>query len=89
QLEPLDASGVPPWAVATVMQSSSSPSRGIPLSMSVTTATISGYYRDVLVVAGYNQFNRRGKDGASIDSGDVNDLVKLFDAQVEKLEAAP
>jgi hypothetical protein len=89
KLEPLEAPGAPPWAVAAVMNSSSSPFPGLPISMSVTSGTISGYYRGVLVVAAYNKFNRRSKDNASIDSDDVNDLVKLFDAQIETLENAP
>jgi hypothetical protein len=89
QLDPLHAPGAPPWAVATEMKSSSSPLPGIPLSLSVTTASVSGYYRGVLVVAGYHQFNRRTDDGASVAPGVINDLVKLFNAQVEKLEAAP
>jgi hypothetical protein len=88
-LEPLDVSGVPPWAIATVMKSSGKPFRGIPLTISLTTATISGYYRGVLVVAGYNQLGHRGKKSASIDADDANDLVRLFNAQVQKLEAAP
>lgn len=88
QLEPLEASGVPPWAVATVMKSSSSPFPGIPVSVSMTTASISAYYRGVLVVAGYDVFNRRGKNNASLPADGVDDLVRLFDAQIEKLEAA-
>jgi hypothetical protein len=89
QLDSLDAPGAPPWAVATEMKSSSSPLPGIPLSVSATTASISGYYRGVLVVAGYHQFNRRAKDSDTVGSDTVDDLVKLFNAQVEKLEAAP
>jgi hypothetical protein len=89
QLDPLEAPGAPPWAVATEMKSSSSPLAGIPISLSVTTDSISGYYRGVLVVTGYHQFNRRTEDSDTVGSDAVNDLVKLFNAQVEKLEAAP
>jgi hypothetical protein len=71
------------------MKSSSSPLPGIPLTMSVTTDSISGYYRGVLVVAGYHQINRRSTGGDSVGSDVVDDLVKLFNAQVETLEAAP
>jgi hypothetical protein len=89
QLNRLDAADVPRWAIATEMKSSSSPLPGIPLSLSVTTDLISGYYRGVLVVASYHQFNRRAQRSDSSGPQAVEDLVKLFNAQVEKLEAAP
>lgn len=87
RLDPLDVAGVPPWAVATVMSSSSS--SVIRLPMSVTATTVSGYYRGVLVVASSNDIRLRSKKGASVDVGTADDLVKLFNAQIEKLEAAP
>ena len=87
RLEPLDAAGVPPWAVATVMSSSSSSM--IRLPMSVTATTVSGYYRGVLVVASSNEIQLRPKKGASVDVRTADELVKLFNAQIEKLEVAP
>lgn len=87
RLDPLDAAGVPPWAVATVMSSSSS--TAVRLPMSVTAATVAGYYRGVLVVASSNDIRLRPKGDAAIDADNSGDLVKLFNAQVEKLEAAP
>lgn len=88
-LAPLQVSGVPPWALATVMKSSGKPFRGIPLTISLTSGTISGYYRGVLVVARSTQFNPRGQAGDPLDSEATNDLVRLFNAEVDKLEAAP
>jgi hypothetical protein len=87
QLDPLDVDDVPPWAVATVMTSSGP--TDVPISLSSAAATISGYYRGVFVVAGTDQIKLRSKETASIDAGTADDLVKLFNAQVEKLEAAP
>lgn len=87
QLEPLDAAGVPPWAVATVMTSSSSAAIRLPMSM--TAATVSGYYRGVLVVASSNDIRLRSKNDASIDTATADELVKLFNAEIDKLEAAP
>lgn len=90
-LEPLDAPGAPSWAVASVMTSSGSPLPGIPLKISMTFATVSGYCRGVLVVAGYNEVNPRsgGVGGAAVDPDVVKDLVKLFNAQVQNLQSAP
>lgn len=91
QLDPLDAQGAPPWSVGTVMKRSGSPIPGLPISMSMTTSTISGYYRGVLVAANSSRVNPRSKDGK--DSGpvdaDTDELVTLFNAQVQTLEAAP
>ncbi len=87
RLDPLDADGVPPWAVATVMSSSSAAARRIPVS--VTAATVSGYYRGVLVVASSNRINLRPKGDAAIGAEATDDLVRLFNTQVEKLEEAP
>ncbi|HEX7322859.1 MAG TPA: hypothetical protein VF299_07995 [Mycobacterium sp.] len=90
QLDPLAVSDLPPWSVATVMKSSSSPLRGIPLVLSMTTTTISGYYRGVLITARNNEFSRRGGDGsAPVEDDSVDELVRLFTAQVQQLEAAP
>ncbi len=87
RLDPLDAAGVPPWAVATVMTSSGS--SAVRLPMSVTAATVSGYYRGVLVVASSNDIRLGAKNDGTIDAATTADLVRLFNAQVEKLEAAP
>lgn len=89
QVDPLDASGVPPWAVGAVMKSSTASTAGIPGTMSMAAATVSGYYRGVFVVAAYNALNPRPAGGGSIDPDAANNVVKLFNAQVEKLEAAP
>ena len=87
RLDPLDAPGVPRWAVATVMTSSGSPAVRLP--MSVTAATVSGYYRGVLVVASSNDIRLRPKSDESVDDDTTNNLVSLFNSEVEKLEAAP
>lgn len=88
RVEPLDAAGVPPWALGSVMSSSSSTRIRLPLG--VTAATISGYYRGVLVVASSNEIRLGAKkDSSTIDSRTADELVKLFNTQVEKLEAAP
>lgn len=87
QLEPLDVDGVPPWAVATVLTSTSS--NAIRLPMSVTAATISGYYRGVLVVASSNDIRLRAKNAGEVDPDNADALVALFNAQIERLEAAP
>lgn len=87
RLDPLDAPGVPPWAVASVMTSSGSPAVRLP--MSVTAATVSGYYRGVLVVASSNDIRLRPKSDAPVDGDTMNNLVSLFNSEVEKLEAAP
>lgn len=87
RLDPLEAPGVPPWAVASVMSSSGSPTVRLP--MSVTAATISGYYRGVLVVASSNDIRLRPKSDESVDDDTTSSLVSLFNSEVEKLEAAP
>ncbi|HEU0190489.1 MAG TPA: hypothetical protein VFR17_04365 [Mycobacterium sp.] len=90
QLDPLEVADLPSWAVATVMKSSSSPLPGIPLVLSMTTTTISGYYRGVLITARNNEFSRRGGDGsAPVEADSVDELMRLFKAQVDQLEAAP
>lgn len=88
RVQPLDAAGVPPWAVGSVMTSSSATRIRLPLG--VTAATISGYYRGVLVVASSNEIRIGAKqDPATVAPETADQLVKLFNAQVEKLEAAP
>lgn len=88
QLAPLDVAGVPPWAVATVMSSSSS--SVLRLAVSVTAATITGYYRGVHVVASSNDIRLRPTDSSAPVSPDTaKQLVELFNAQIEQLEAAP
>lgn len=86
QLSPLDADGVPPWAVATVITSASKTAIRLPIS--ITASTISGYYRGVFVVATSNDIGLRTQKGASDDSAHAEELVKLFNTQIEKLEAA-
>lgn len=88
QLSPLDAEGVPPWAVATVITSASKAAVRLPIA--ITASTISGYYRGVLVVATSNDIGlRTGRDDADDDAANAEALVKLFNTQIEKLEAAP
>ncbi|HTM84900.1 MAG TPA: hypothetical protein VL179_08365 [Mycobacterium sp.] len=87
QLSPLDADGVPPWAVATVITSSSKAAIRLPIS--ITASTISGYYRGVLVVATSNAIGLRTEKDTSEDSTYADELVELFNTQIEKLEAAP
>jgi len=86
ELSPLDADGVPPWAVATVITSASSAAIRLPIA--ITATTISGYYRGVYVVATSNDIGLRTKTDASDDSAHAEDLVALFNTQIEKLEAA-
>ena len=86
QLEPLNAAGVPPWAVATVMTSTSS--TGARLAMSVTAATVAGYYRGVLVVASSNDIRLGSNNDATIDAAAAEALVDLFNAEIEILEAS-
>lgn len=86
QMNPLEADGVPPWAVATVITSASKSAIRLPIS--ITATTISGYYRGVLVVATSNDIGLRMQSGQSDDSTHAEDLVKLFNTQIEKLEAA-
>lgn len=87
QLEPFHAEGVPPWAAAATMTSSSSATLRVPVG--VTATMIFGYRRGVLVIASNNEVNLRPKDNTTADTGVTGDLVKLFNAQVEKLEAVP
>ncbi|MEB3050988.1 hypothetical protein KV112_14785 [Mycolicibacter sp. MYC123] len=85
-LTPLEAPDVPPWAVATVITSSSKAAIRLPIS--ITASTISGFYRGVLVVATSNDIGlRMGKDGED-DAAHADELVKLFNTQIERLEAA-
>ncbi|BBY33892.1 hypothetical protein BST33_12340 [Mycolicibacter minnesotensis] len=86
QLNSLDAEGVPPWAVATVITSASKAASRLPIS--ITAATISGYYRGVLVVATSNNVGLRMDSDDSDEPAQEEDLVKLFNTQIEKLEAA-
>ncbi|OBG39181.1 hypothetical protein [Mycolicibacter heraklionensis] len=86
QMNPLDADGVPPWAVATVITSASKAAIRLPIS--ITASTISGYYRGVLVVATSNDIGLRVESDGSDDATHAEDLVKLFNTQIEKLEAA-
>ncbi len=86
QMNPLDADGVPPWAVATVITSASKAAIRLPIS--ITASTISGYYRGVLVVATSNDIGLRMESDGSDDVTHAEDLVKLFNTQIEKLEAA-
>lgn len=85
-LKPLDVAGLPSWAVASMMTSSTKQS--IVKPMSLTAATIAGYYRGVLVTASDNEI-RRGAGRDTIDTATAEELLKLFNAQIEKLEAAP
>ncbi len=87
QLSPLDADGVPPWAVATVITSSSKAAIRLPIA--ITAYTISGYYRGVLVVASSNDIGLRTQADSSEEAANAEELVKLFNTQIEKLEAAP
>ncbi|ORV54102.1 hypothetical protein AWC02_01245 [Mycolicibacter engbaekii] len=87
QLEPLEADGVPPWAVATVITSASKATVRLPIS--ITASTISGYYRGVLVVATSNDIGLRPDADDSGDATHAEELVRLFNTQIEKLEAAP
>ncbi|BBX24425.1 hypothetical protein MTER_38360 [Mycolicibacter terrae] len=87
QLSPLDAEGVPPWAVATVITSSSKAAIRLPIA--ITASTISGYYRGVLVVATSNEIGLRTEQDEADDAANAEALVKLFNTQIEKLEAAP
>lgn len=84
QMETLDVDGVPPWAVATVISSASKTQLRLPIS--ITAATISGYYRGVLVIATSNDIGLR-RDNDSEDTTHAEDLVQLFNTQIEKLEA--
>lgn len=86
QLSPLDAEGVPPWAVATVITSSSKAAVRLPIA--ITASTISGYYRGVLVVATSNDIGLRTEQDESDEAANAEALVKLFNTQIEKLEAA-
>ncbi|GFG71744.1 hypothetical protein [Mycolicibacter senuensis] len=86
QLNPLEADGVPPWAVATVITSSSKAAIRLPIA--ITASTISGYYRGVLVVASSNDIGLRTGDDESEDAAHADELVQLFNTQIEKLEAA-
>lgn len=87
QLSPLDAEGVPPWAVATVITSASKSAIRLPIA--ITASTISGYYRGVLVVATSNDIGLRTEQDESEEAANAEALVKLFNTQIEKLEAAP
>ena len=86
QLSPLNADGVPPWAVAAVVTSSSKTTIRLPIS--ITAATISGYYRGVLVIVSSNNVGLRRETDAAEDAANADELVKLFNTQIEKLEAA-
>lgn len=86
QLSPLDADGVPPWAVATVITSSSKAAIRLPIA--ITASTVSGYYRGVLVVATSNDIGLRMEQDTADDAAHADALVQLFNTQIEKLEAA-
>jgi hypothetical protein len=86
QLSPLDADGVPAWAVATVITSSSKAAIRLPIA--ITASTVSGYYRGVLVVASSNDIGLGTEKDASDDAARADALVQLFNTQIEKLEAA-
>ena len=85
-LTPLEAADVPPWAVATVISSSSN--AAVWLSISITASTISGFYRGVLVVATSNDIGLRMNNDGGDDAAHADELVKLFNTQIERLEAA-
>ncbi|MBS9533314.1 hypothetical protein KIH27_06885 [Mycobacterium sp. M1] len=86
QLKPLDIAGVPPWAVGAVM--SSSPKHRMLAPVSMTSATVAGYYRGVLVTVS-NSLIQRGTGKDDVDSATAEELAKLFNEQIQKLEAAP
>lgn len=87
QLKPLDMpADVPPWAIGAVM--SSATKHRVLLPMSMTSATVAGYYRGVLVTVS-NSLIRRGSGRDDVDPGTADELVKLFNEQIQKLEAAP
>lgn len=85
-LTPLEAADVPPWAVATVISSSSNAAVRLPIS--ITASTISGFYRGVLVVATSNDIGLRMNNDGGDDAAHADELVKLFNTQIERLEAA-
>ncbi|HET9877505.1 MAG TPA: hypothetical protein VFQ37_17395 [Mycobacterium sp.] len=87
RLDRFDADGVPPWAAAATMTSSSSTS--VRAFVSVTAVMIFGYYRGVLIIASDNEIHLRSKTNTPVDTSITTDLVKLLNAQAEKLEAAP
>lgn len=86
QLSPLDADGVPPWAVATAISTASKAAIRLPIE--ITADTVSGYYRGVLVVVSSNNVGLRSENDDADDAGDADELVELFNTQIEKLEAA-
>lgn len=88
EVSPLDVDGIPSWAVGYRTTTSSSVP-GIPFSTAMDATAISGYYRGVLVEASSEQIVSGKSDPTTSGSDQVEDLVRLFNAQVDKLEAAP
>lgn len=86
EMNPLEVDGVPPWAVATVITSANNSAIRLPIS--ITASTISGYYRGVLVVVTSNDVGLGMESDGPVDATHAEDLVKLFNTQIEKLEAA-
>ncbi|HLR98428.1 MAG TPA: hypothetical protein VK069_02425 [Mycolicibacillus parakoreensis] len=87
-VDALDAPGVPAWAVGYRTETSSSVP-GIPVSTAMQATAISGVYRGVLVEVSYEQISS-GPAGSTPAGTDLtDDLVALFNAQVDKLDAAP
>ncbi|ORX00113.1 hypothetical protein [Mycolicibacillus trivialis] len=88
EVTPLDVSGIPSWAVGYRTTTSSSVP-GIPFSTAMDASAISGYYRGVLVEASSEQIVSGKSDSTTAEPAQLDDLVRLFNAQVDKLEAAP
>jgi hypothetical protein len=86
---PLDASGLPSWAVGTVMTYANSSVADVPVSVSMMTATVAGYCRGVLVHVAYTDLGHGSQEKGPPSPETTHDLVALFNAQVAKLKAAP
>ena len=86
-LAPVQAAGIPPWAVATTVTFGREDGQRLP--MTIATTTILGYYRGVLVMATTHQIALMRGASVMRDTSNMDDLVKLFTTQVEKLAAVP
>lgn len=90
-VRPLAVSGLPGWAVAytiSIEPAGDSGEHEEHDDAAMAMALIAGYYRGVLVQANYSD-NVDDSDPGSFGTDAADELLKLFNAQVAKLEAAP
>ncbi len=82
---PLSVDGLPDWAVAYTLEVAEPDA-----ATTMMLAIVAGYCRGILVDAIYaDNVEAAGDDAATVGADVAEDLLTLFTAQVDKVEAAP